>query len=132
MEWTDILIVVLMMLTPVLGAILDRKAKKARASRPVQTPIPEPEDEWPPRDAASHRRDFRVEFPAPEPAPASEPSSFNVAANAEGQRAVEHRESTPEPAAKQRPASKKGFDAGDIDVEKLIVYSEILKPRFDS
>ena len=113
MDW-DVLIPILMFAFPVAVAVLDKRVKKRRAEQQRSRPVFPPANEIP----GQARNDRWGEHPD---RPLAEDSTV------EGQRAISrerHKEVAPEtkdPEPKLR-----------IDKKNLILYSEILKPKFDA
>ena len=150
MDW-DVLIPILMFLFPLVVSILDKRAKKRKGVPPVKAEplFPPAEDqtdrEFPSEDRSHPRlrkregpaaegsgRDpatpdvFRGELPIRSPQE-GKPDTFVMEATQtapEGQRAVERHIDT---AAQDDDKPKL-----EIDKKKLILYSEILKPKFDA
>lgn len=103
MDWFDIIIVVLFMSFPLMGVLVDKVLHNAskNGEAPVTTPPPVQHKEEP------VKRRFSRSFDTPE----------------EGQHAFkQNTESTLYPERKK---------AEPIDKKKLIIYSEIMKPKFD-
>ena len=115
MDW-DVLIPILMFAFPVVVALLDKRAKKRRGVPPVQSrPV------FPPAAnttaAEVDRLPSRVQqanTPTPEPV-------------AEGQRAISRERHQEVVTEEKNPEPKLR-----IDKKNLILYSEILKPKFDA
>ena len=119
MDW-DVLIPILMFAFPVVVALLDKRAKKRRGVPPVQSrPVFPPAanttaaevDRLPSRVQPVEQK---MNTPAPEPV-------------AEGQRAIS-RERHQEVVTEEKDPEPKLR----IDKKNLILYSEILKPKFDA
>lgn len=107
MDW-EVLIPILFFAIPVAASLLDKRAKKRKG-------IP-PEDR-------NHPRSLKREGPGTESV--EQVPALPEEAVQEGQRAIV-REKKPE--KKDDPQPKKL----EIDKKKLILYSEILKPKFDA
>ena len=141
MDW-DVLIPILMFLFPLVVSILDKRAKKRKGVPPVKAEplFPPAEDidqeeraEAPgrpgrPSEPLSQAQQdvFRGELPIRSPQE-GKPDTFVMEATqtvTEGQRAVERHIDT---AAQDDDKPKL-----EIDKKKLILYSEILKPKFDA
>ena len=141
MDW-DVLIPILMFLFPLVVSILDKRAKKRKGVPPVKAEplFPPAEDidqeeraEAPgrpgrPSEPLSQAQQdvFRGELPIRSPQE-GKPDTFVMEATqtvTEGQRAVERHIGT----ATQDDDKPKL----EIDKKKLILYSEILKPKFDA
>lgn len=120
-DWVDVVIPVIMIGLSVVGLV----SKKKQQQRKLQ------------ERRARVLREFMVEDPDPEPDPESgfgfEPGPEEEAAvpppvqpftdpQQEGQCAVDH--ASPQPVAPEDKPRK-------IDPEKLIIYAEIMKPKFD-
>ena len=104
MEWTDVLIVVLMMASPVIAAIADSKKKKQARQGNTYVEAPKaPKDTGPLPQASPARREFL-----------------------EGEKAAQK----PAEIAAE-PETRGKVHLGKIDPEKLIIYSAIMKPKFD-
>ena len=123
----EYLIPILMFLFPVVVAILDKRVKQRKkaasaAPRPQFPPIsfnPAPRPVVQPAPRPAPQESIPLEsVPQETPAPAFRP-------NLEGQRAI-HREE------KHAVASELAPKKLEIDKKKLILYSEILKPKFDA
>ena len=119
----EYLIPILMFLFPVVVAILDKRAKQRKkaasaAPRPQFPPISFNPAPQPVVRPAPQENVPRESIPQEAPAPVFRP-------NLEGQRAI-HREADHVEAG--QPAPKKL----EIDKKKLILYSEILKPKYDA
>ncbi len=124
----EYLIPILMFLFPVVVAILDKRAKQRKkaasaAPRPQFPPIsfnpaPQPVVRPAPQENAPQENVPRESIPQEAPAPVFRP-------NLEGQRAI-HRE------ADHPTVSEPAPEKLEIDKKKLILYSEILKPKFDA
>ena len=122
----EYLIPILMFLFPVVVAILDKRVKQRKkaasaAPRPQVPPIsfnPAPQPVVRPAVRPAPQENVpRESIPQEAPAPAFRP-------NLEGQRAI-HRE------ADHPAVSEPSPEKLEIDKKKLILYSEILKPKFD-
>lgn len=117
MDW-EFLIPLLMFAFPVVVALLDKRARQKRAASPS---FPKPTA----REQVS--RELAREF-SPEAAGGVAPENRSQESEygQEGVRAVHKNapQDAPEPV---QPADKL-----KIDKKKLIIYSEILKPRFDA
>ncbi len=141
MDW-DVLIPILMFLFPLVVSILDKRAKKRKGVPPVKAEplFPPAEDidqeeraEAPGRPgrtseplSQAQQDVFRGELPIRSPQE-GKPDTFVMEATqtvTEGQRAVERHIDT---AAQDDDKPKL-----EIDKKKLILYSEILKPKFDA
>ncbi len=141
MDW-DVLIPILMFLFPLVVSILDKRAKKRKGVPPVKAEplFPPAEDidqeeraEAPGRPgrpseplSQAQQEVFRGELPIRSPQE-GKPDTFVMEATqtvTEGQRAVERHIGT----ATQDDDKPKL----EIDKKKLILYSEILKPKFDA
>ena len=141
MDW-DVLIPILMFLFPLVVSILDKRAKKRKGVPPVKAEplFPPAEDidqeeraEAPgrtgrPSEPLSQAQQdvFRGELPIRSPQE-GKPDTFVMEATqtvTEGQRAVERHIDT--------AAQDDGKPKLEIDKKKLILYSEILKPKFDA
>ena len=121
MDW-EFLIPLLMFAFPVVVALLDKRARQKRAASPS---FPKPTaGEQVSREFA---REFAREF-SPEGAGgvAPENRSQESGYGQEGVRAV-HKNGPQEAPEPVQPADKL-----KIDKKKLIIYSEILKPKFDA
>ena len=145
MDW-DVLIPILMFAFPVAVAVLDKRVKKRRAeqqrsrpyfppaasgsgARPEKRPAPQDPSQpygWaPPSYGAEGGTVSPGRLPQPSILPQAEEN--NSVSSVEGQRAISrerHKEVAPEtkdPEPKLR-----------IDKKNLILYSEILKPKFDA
>jgi hypothetical protein len=145
MDW-EVLIPILMFAFPVIVALLDKRAKQKRAA---SQPTPRPRPTFP-----SVSRDAAVRELAPEnvrqgrtpptdtvsgPLPLTEPrvatvfrgdsrdsrtQNENNSNTEEGVRAIKKRE-------EKSPQRQQPADKLKIDKKKLILYSEILKPKYD-
>ena len=144
MDW-DVLIPILMFAFPVVVAILDKRAKKRRGVPPVQSrPVFPPVQSQPLFPTAAQDSGAR---PAKRPT-ASDPSqpvgwappSYdheggtvssgrlpNPASDSEGQRAISRERHKEVVTEEKNPEPKLR-----IDKKNLILYSEILKPKFDA
>lgn len=141
MDW-DVLIPILMFLFPLVVSILDKRAKKRKGVPPVKAEplFPPAEDidqeeraEAPvrpgrPSEPLSQAQQdvFRGELPIRSPQE-GKPDTFVMEATqtvTEGQRAVERHIGT--------ATQDDGKPKLEIDKKKLILYSEILKPKFDA
>ena len=108
MDW-EVLIPILFFALPVVISLLDKRAKKQKGVPPVQArPVVDP--------AAENPADFRGDLPD-----RNQPE----APSDEGQRAI-HREE------KEKKVQEEGPQKLEIDKKKLILYSEILKPKSDA
>ncbi len=123
MDW-EVLIPILMFLFPLVVSILDKRAKKRKGippvkSAPVGNGIPEPDQPWtpvppvPPFQPAQESSEPEIIVKEVQPRPATE-----------GERAIMKHEEK-KVAAEEKPKL-------EIDKKKLILYSEILKPKFDA
>ena len=142
MDW-EVLIPILMFAFPVIVALLDKRAKQKRtASQP--TPAPRPRTTFPSvsRDAAAGgvapgkpatlgtvrggtASEAKRWGPTKEDVSGGNSASSPEDQTEEGLRAIKrHEEKSPQ---RQAPADKL-----KIDKKKLILYSEILKPKYDS
>ena len=143
MDW-EVLIPILMFVIPLALSFYDRRAKKRKGVPPVQArPVfpsdpEESEESADPAEPAAEYADAQESAPAParvSPVQASAPqprqqeapaNGFPLPSGAapEGVRAIDKRGKKVEiPEEKPRL---------EIDKKKLILYSEILKPKFDS
>ena len=111
MDW-EFLIPLLMFAFPVVVALLDKRARQKRAASPTPKPSTH-------RPSPISFEEFAREF-SPEAAGGSQ--EFGQ----EGIRAV-HKNGPQEAPEPVQPADKL-----KIDKKKLIIYSEILKPKFDA
>ena len=124
MDW-EVLIPILMFLFPLVVALLDKRAKKRKGIPPVKSaPVfpPRPAE----RPAAQPAQPFDWTLPTPSGRPTETVSKTQEAdlSPVEGQRAVvRHAERAEEQEAQPKL---------EIDKKKLILYSEILKPKFDA
>ncbi|MDO4999048.1 MAG: hypothetical protein Q4E27_02210 [Bacteroidales bacterium] len=144
MDW-DVLIPILMFLFPLVVSILDKRAKKRKGVPPVKAeplfpPAPDGSEVRPEERPAAQdpSQPFGWAPPSydaeggtvstgrtPEPIFPAQEAQANEAKHAnEGQRAVERHIDT----ATQDDDKPKL----EIDKKKLILYSEILKPKFDA
>ena len=140
MDW-EVLIPILFFALPVVISLLDKRAKKQKGVPPVQArPVvfPAQDDARPDGEVVlenrSHPRLRKREGPADEVGgrgPA-QPDVFRddlpirpEAPSDEGQRAI-HREE------KEKKVQEEGPQKLEIDKKKLILYSEILKPKYDA
>ena len=140
MDW-DVLIPILMFLFPLVVSILDKRAKKCKGVPPVKAEplFPPAEDIDQEERAEAPGRPGRPSEPLSQPqqdvfrgelpirSPQGKPDTFVMEATqtvTEGQRAVERHIDT----ATQDDDKPKL----EIDKKKLILYSEILKPKFDA
>lgn len=112
MDW-EILIPLLMFAFPVIVSLLDKRAKQKRAA------TPQPKPTFPPISRQPVSREPIVQKQV-----AHEPVPDN-ASKEEGVRAIHRKEE--EKKVETQPADKL-----KIDKKKLIIYSEILKPKFDA
>ena len=115
MDW-EVLIPILFFALPVAISILDKRARKRKGVPSVQArPVIDP--------AAENPADFQ---PVGEVAPEnrSHLPTRPEAPSDEGQRAI-HRD-------EKKKAQEDGQKKLEIDKKKLILYSEILKPKFDA
>ena len=121
MDW-EFLIPLLMFAFPVVVALLDKRAKQKRAASPPPKPSMH-------RPSPISFEEFSREF-SPEAAGGVAPENRNPAGSQEfgqeGIRAV-HKNGPQEAPKPVQPADKL-----KIDKKKLIIYSEILKPKFDA
>ena len=106
----EVLIPLLMFLVPLVITILDKRAKAQKTAGSAQHGSPAIHTPATPLTDPESASD-NVTLPLTEPHPESE-----------GQRAINRLEKT-----KDKPEEKKL----EIDKKKLILYSEILKPKFD-
>lgn len=140
----EIVILLLVFGLPILSVILDKNKKKGVPkvkSRPIVWPADKPAAQKKPgsartapakpaadgstRPAAAPAAPARPAATAPEPAPASPvfPDAGTAAASY-----MNEARSTARPAqAVEKPEEKKKFS----EKQKLIIYSEIMKPKFD-
>lgn len=106
MDW-EVLIPILFFALPVVISLLDKRAKKQKGVPPVQArPVVFP--------AQDDARPYGEVVPTRPEAPSDE-----------GQRAI-HREE------KEKKVQEEGPQKLEIDKKKLILYSEILKPKYDA
>lgn len=141
----EIVILLLVFGLPILSVILDKNKKKGVPkvkSRPIVWPADKPAAQKKPgsartapakpttdgstRPAAAPAAPARPAATAPEPAPAS--PVFPDAGTAAASYMNEARSTASRPAqAVEKPEEKKKFS----EKQKLIIYSEIMKPKFD-
>lgn len=141
----EIVILLLVFGLPILSVILDKNKKKGVPkvkSRPIVWPADKPAAQKKPgsagtapakpaadgstRPAAAPAAPARPAATAPEPAPAS--PVFPDAGTAAASYMNEARSTASRPAqAVEEPQEKKKFS----EKQKLIIYSEIMKPKFD-
>lgn len=141
----EIVILLLVFGLPILSVILDKNKKKGVPkvkSRPIVWPADKPAAQKKPgsartapakpaadgstRHAAAPAAPARPAATAPEPAPAS--PVFPDAGTAAASYMNETRSTASRPAqAVEKPEEKKKFS----EKQKLIIYSEIMKPKFD-
>lgn len=146
----EIVILLLVFGLPILSVILDKNKKKGVPkvkSRPIVWPADKPAAQKKPgsartapakptadgstRPAAAPAAPARPAATAPEPAPASPASPSPVIPDA-GMAAASYMNETRSTASRAAPAveepqEKKKFS----EKQKLIIYSEIMKPKFD-
>ena len=138
MDW-EILIPILMFAFPVVVALLDKRAKQKRtASQPKSRPVfPSVSGQQVSRELAPENVRRRRTPPTDEvsgPLPLTKPrvatvfqgNSRDTLQSEEGVRAI-HRETV-----EKAPETTQPTDKLKIDKKKLIIYSEILKPKFDA
>jgi len=117
MDW-EVLIPILFFALPVVISLLDKRAKKQKGVPPVQArPVVFPPEEADGEVAPENVRAatvFQDDLPTRPEAPSDE-----------GQRAI-HREE------KEKKVQEEGPQKLEIDKKKLILYSEILKPKYDA
>lgn len=143
----EIVILLLVFGLPILSVILDKKKKKGVPkvkSRPIVWPADKPAAQKKPgsartapakpaadgstRPAAAPAAPARPAATAPEPAPASPSPVIPDAGTAAASYMNEARSTASRPAqAEKEPEEKKKFS----EKQKLIIYSEIMKPKFD-
>lgn len=143
----EIVILLLVFGLPILSVILDKNKKKGVPkvkSRPIVWPADKPAAQKKPgsartapakpaadgstRHAAAPAAPARPAATAPEPAPASPSPVFPDAGMAAASYMNEARSTASRPAqAVEKPEEKKKFS----EKQKLIIYSEIMKPKFD-
>lgn len=106
-DWVDVVLPVIMVALSVVGLFSKKKQQRQRAQE----------------HRARALREFMVEDPEPEEeAAAPPPVQPFTDPQQEGQCVVEHH-----PAESEAPAREKL----EIDPKKLVLYSEIMKPKFD-
>lgn len=143
----EIVILLLVFGLPILSVILDKNKKKGVPkvkSRPIVWPADKPAAQKKPgsagtapakptadgstRPAAAPAAPARPAATAPEPAPASPSPVIPDAGMAAASYMNETRSTASRPAqAEKKPEEKKKFS----EKQKLIIYSEIMKPKFD-
>lgn len=143
----EIVILLLVFGLPILSVILDKNKKKGVPkvkSRPIVWPADKPAAQKKPgsartapakpaadgstRHAAASAAPARPAATAPEPAPASPSPVIPDAGTAAASYMNEARSTASRPAqAEKEPEEKKKFS----EKQKLIIYSEIMKPKFD-
>ena len=143
----EIVILLLVFGLPILSVILDKKKKKGVpkvTSRPIVWPADKPAAQKKPgsagtapakptadgstRPAAAPAAPARPAATAPEPAPASPSPVIPDAGMAAASYMNETRSTASRAApAVEEPQEKKKFS----EKQKLIIYSEIMKPKFD-
>lgn len=143
----EIVILLLVFGLPILSVILDKNKKKGVPkvkSRPIVWPADKPAAQKKPgsagtapakptadgstRPAAAPAAPARPAATAPEPAPASPSPVIPDAGMAAASYMNETRSTASRPAqAVEEPQEKKKFS----EKQKLIIYSEIMKPKFD-
>lgn len=143
----EIVILLLVFGLPILSVILDKNKKKGVPkvkSRPIVWPADKPAAQKKPgsagtapakptadgstRPAAAPAAPARPAATAPEPAPASPSPVIPDAGMAAASYMNETRSTASRPAqAVEKPEEKKKFS----EKQKLIIYSEIMKPKFD-
>lgn len=143
----EIVILLLVFGLPILSVILDKNKKKGVPkvkSRPIVWPADKPAAQKKPgsagtapakptadgstRPAAAPAAPARPAATAPEPAPASPSPVIPDAGTAAASYMNEARSTASRPAqAVEKPEEKKKFS----EKQKLIIYSEIMKPKFD-
>lgn len=143
----EIVILLLVFGLPILSVILDKNKKKGVPkvkSRPIVWPADKPAAQKKPgsartapakpaadgstRHAAAPAAPARPAATAPEPAPASPSPVIPDAGMAAASYMNETRSTASRPAqAVEEPQEKKKFS----EKQKLIIYSEIMKPKFD-
>lgn len=143
----EIVILLLVFGLPILSVILDKNKKKGVPkvkSRPIVWPADKPAAQKTPgnagtapakpaadgstRPAAAPAAPARPAATAPEPAPASPSPVIPDAGTAAASYMNEARSTASRPAqAVEKPEEKKKFS----EKQKLIIYSEIMKPKFD-
>ena len=129
MDW-EVLIPILMFLFPLVAALLDKRARKRKGvppviARPVNGPVPFPSGPEGPGARPVERpaaQDDGNTVPSGRPAETVFKAQEEILP-VEGQRAVTRRIQEVEE-IDPRPKL-------EIDKKKLILYSEILKPKFD-
>ena len=140
MDW-EVLIPILFFALPVVISLLDKRAKKQKGVPPVQArPVvfPAQDDARPYGEVVPENVRLRRTPPTDfvgGPLPLTEPRVATVfqddlptrpeAPSDEGQRAI-HREE------KEKKVQEEGPQKLEIDKKKLILYSEILKPKYDA
>lgn len=108
-DWVDVVLPVIMVALSVVGLFSKKKQQRQRAQE----------------RRARALREFMVEDPEPDPeeeAAAPPPVQPLTDPQQEGQCVVEHH-----PAESEAPAR----ETLEIDPKKLVLYSEIMKPKFD-
>lgn len=143
----EIVILLLVFGLPILSVILDKNKKKGVPkvkSRPIVWPADKPAAQKKPgsagtapakptadgstRPAAAPAAPARPAATAPEPAPSSPSPVIPDAGTAAASYMNEARSTASRPAqAVEKPEEKKKFS----EKQKLIIYSEIMKPKFD-
>jgi hypothetical protein len=148
MDW-DILIPILMFFFPLLAALLDKRAKRRKEvppvkARPVVFPSAESGSEVPPgkRPAAPDPSQRRGRWAPPSYGaedgygfPKGTPATAPVSAEGKPQKETPTRFETEGQRAIVREKQVELQDDKpklEIDKKKLILYSEILKPKFDA
>ena len=117
MDW-ELLIPLLMFAFPVVVALLDKRAKQKRAAAPPTQRPTAPSYNRIPGQARNEVPFTRTDRMADSVIPEKEKVI-------EGERAI-HRKEEEKKEVEKHPADKL-----KIDKKKLIIYSEILKPKFD-
>ena len=120
MDW-EVLIPILFFALPVVISLLDKRAKKQKGVPPVQArPVvfPAQDDARPDGEVVPENVRAATVFQDDLPTRPEAPSD-------EGQRAI-HREE------KEKKVQEEGPQKLEIDKKKLILYSEILKPKYDA
>lgn len=123
MDW-DVLIPILMFLFPLVVSILDKRAKKRKGVPPVKAEPLFPPAEDIDQEERAEAPGRASDYPAIPLEGAQEAQANETKPVTEGQRAVKRHIGT----ATQDDDKPKL----EIDKKKLILYSEILKPKFDA
>ena len=119
-DWIDVVLPVIMVVLSVVGLFSKKKAQNARRTARRSIPDPSPTVEefvWQEDEAFPEPEVPQEETARPEEAPAAVHGT--------------ERDTIHVPDNTRKPAPEPDPRALDIDKKKLIIYSEIMRPKFD-